>query len=64
MDECKQKYYLDPLLIESHSLKREAVKRRKDYDEKTLHNADLEKYLSDGWEIDKKTTDKVKMQRL
>jgi DGQHR domain len=55
--------YLEPILIDQPQIIREAVKRRRDFTEKTVRTIDCDAYMSDGWEIDKKMRDKIRLRK-
>ncbi len=62
-DAVHVKMYLNPLLVDSAKLKREAVRRRKPFDEKSVHQEEIPDHQADGWAIDRKLKKKIKVRR-
>src|SRR6267142_5048947 len=54
---------LDVLLTDPRHLRREAVRRKKPFDEKVVTQDDLPEYLADGWVTDRATGKKTKIKR-
>jgi hypothetical protein len=55
--------YLGPLLTDPSRIKREAVRRRKPFDEKTVSVDDIPDHEAKGWQIDRKLKKKTKVKR-
>lgn len=55
--------YLSPLLCDLPQLAREAVRRRKLFDEKTLTTDELPEYEALGWVVDRKLITKTRVKR-
>lgn len=55
--------YLSPLLVDSQQRTREAVKRRKPQDFKSISETEVPDAESEGWEVDRTLTHKVRMRR-
>ena len=43
--------WLEPVITDAGSLKREAAKRRKPFQELSIAKSEVEEYLNDGWEV-------------
>lgn len=54
---------LAPLLTETMHLKRQAARRRKQFDEKSIHVESFPEYESNGWIIEKKVKNKIRIKR-
>ena len=54
---------LGPITTEPSKLKREAVKRRKPYEEVSVAKSSAQDYLADGWELDKELKIKTRLRR-
>jgi hypothetical protein len=44
--------FFGPLLDESSKIKREAVRRRKQFDEKSIIAEEIPEYEAEGWQVD------------
>ena len=55
--------YLGPLLTDPSRIKREAVRRRKPFDEKSLSPDDIPDHEAKGWQVDRKLKRKTKVKR-
>ena len=55
--------YLSPLITDPALLRREAVKRRKPFDEKSVHPDSIPDHEADGWVVDRKLKRKTKVRR-
>jgi len=55
--------YLSNLLTDSGLLKKEAARRRKLFNEKTIHPESVQEYEENGWIIDRKIKKKVKIKK-
>ncbi len=55
--------YLGPLLTDSSRIRREAVRRRKPFDEKSIRPDDVPSYEADGWQLDRKLKRLTKVKR-
>lgn len=55
--------YLGPLLTDPSRIRREAVRRRKPFDEKSVPSDAVARYESMGWTIDRKLKRDTKMRR-
>jgi hypothetical protein len=55
--------YLSPLLCERSVLAREAVKRRRLFDLKTLAESEIADHQAAGWLIDRRLTKETRMKR-
>ena len=58
-----EKENLGPLLDTHRRLSREATKRRRSYEEKSISKKEVDDYLKKGWKIQKELKIKVKMRR-
>jgi hypothetical protein len=63
MKESPKPTYLAPLLCDAHQLGREAVKRRKLFNEKTLSTDEIPKHEALGWIIDRKLVKKTRLKK-
>ncbi len=59
----ESKVYLAPFLTERNSIRREAVKRRKLFIEKTISINDLPEYEAQGWQANQTTDKKAKISK-
>jgi hypothetical protein len=50
-----------PLLTEPSKIKREAVRRRKLFDEQPVSAAEIAAYEADGWQVDRKLKRSIRM---
>ncbi len=57
------KPYLTPLLVDPAQLNREAVRRRKLFDEKSVGHDEIAEHATDGWTFDKKLKTKTRVKR-
>lgn len=55
--------YLGPLLTDPSRIKREAVHRRKPFDEKSVSPDDIAEHEAKGWQVDRKLKRKTKVKR-
>lgn len=55
--------YLGPLLTDASRIRREAVRRRKPFDEKSVRAEEIPKYESEGWQLDRKLKRLTKVRR-
>jgi DNA sulfur modification protein DndB len=55
--------YLGPLLTDASRIKREAVRRRKPFDEKSVSLDDIPDHEAKGWQVDRKLKRKTKVKR-
>ena len=55
--------YLGPLLTDPSRIKREAVRRRKPFDEKSVSPEDIPEHEAKGWHVDRKLKRKTKVKR-
>src|SRR5437870_7917760 len=55
--------YLAPLLCDAHQLAREAVKRRKLFNEKALSSDEITEHEALGWVFDKKLVKKTRFKK-
>lgn len=55
--------YLGPLLTDSPHLRREAVRRRKPFDEKSISPDVIQEHEAEGWQVDKQLKRKTKVRR-
>jgi DNA sulfur modification protein DndB len=55
--------YFGPLLHEPSKIKREAVRRRKPFDERPIAAHEIPEYEADGWQVDKRLKRFVKVRR-
>jgi DNA sulfur modification protein DndB len=55
--------YLHPLLTDSHQRNREAVKRRKPFDYKTISESEFDELQKQGWTKDKALSKKIRVKR-
>src|SRR5215475_5617193 len=55
--------YLGPLLTDPSRIKREAVHRRKPFDEKSVSLDDIPDHEAKGWQVDRKLKRKTKVKR-
>jgi DGQHR domain-containing protein len=55
--------YLGPLLTDPSRIKREAVRRRKPFDEKSVSLDDIPDHEAKGWQVDRKLKRKTKVRR-
>ena len=53
--------YLGPLLTDPSRIKREAVRRRKPFDEKSVSPDDIPDHEAKGWQVDRKLKRKTKV---
>jgi DNA sulfur modification protein DndB len=63
MKEAAKPTYLAPLLCDSHQLAREAVKRRKLFNEKTLSADEIAEHEALGWIVDRKLIKKTRLKK-
>lgn len=56
--------YFGPLLTDFSKIKREAVRRRKTHDERTVASEQIPELEAEGWEIDKRLKRAIRMKRL
>lgn len=52
-----------PMLTEPSKIKREAVRRRKQFDEKAITAAEIPKYETDGWQVDRRLKRSIRVKR-
>lgn len=52
-----------PLLTEPSKIKREAVRRRKLFDEQPVNASEITTYESEGWQVDRKLKRSIRMKR-
>ena len=55
--------YLGPLLASASQLRREAVRRRKPFDEKGVSADGIAAHQADGWEVDRQLKRVTKLRR-
>ena len=55
--------WLEPVITDAGKLKREAAKRRKSFEELSVAKSEVEKYIDDGWEIDRELKIKSRLRR-
>jgi DNA sulfur modification protein DndB len=55
--------YLKPLLVDTSRIRREAVKRRKVFHEKTIHQDSITEYEAAGWQVDKQLKHSIRVRR-
>ena len=55
--------YLGPLLTDPSRIRREAVRRRKPFDEKSVSPDDIPDHEAKGWQVDRKLKRKTKVKR-
>lgn len=55
--------FLAPLIVDSAQLRRESIRRRKPFDEKTVHPDTLPDHEAEGWIVDRKMRRKTKVRR-
>jgi DNA sulfur modification protein DndB len=55
--------FFGPLLIDPSKIKREAVRRRKQFDEKSIVAEQIPEYEADGWQVDKKLKRSIRVKR-
>jgi hypothetical protein len=55
--------YLGPLLTDPSRIKREAVRRRKPFDEKSVSLDDIPDHEAKGWQVDRKLKRLTKVKR-
>ena len=63
MKEAAKPTYLAPLLCDSHQLAREAAKRRKLFNEKTLSADEIAEHEALGWIVDRKLIKKTRLKK-
>src|SRR5271166_4051528 len=52
-----------PLLEEPSKIKREAVRRRKPFDEKSIVSEEIPEYEADGWQVDRRLKRSIRVKR-
>ncbi|HKT11602.1 MAG TPA: DGQHR domain-containing protein [Terriglobia bacterium] len=55
--------YLGPLLNDPSRIKREAVKRRKPFDERSIRTDEIPQYEAEGWQLDRKLKRLTRVRR-
>src|SRR5580693_7291386 len=55
--------YLGPLLTDPSRIKREAVRRRKPFDKRSVSLDDIPDHEAKGWQVDRKLKRKTKVKR-
>ena len=55
--------YLHPLLSEPSKLRRESLKRKKPFETKSIKENDVQEFLDEGWEIDKRQKFRTRVRR-
>jgi len=55
--------YLGPILADIGRIRREAVRRRKLFDEKTISHGDVPSYESEGWQVDRQLKRLIRVRR-
>ena len=55
--------YLSRLLLDLPRLRREAVKRRKVFDERSINPEELARYLAETWQVERELKRKIKIRR-
>lgn len=55
--------FFGPLLTEASKIKREAVRRRKLFDEQPVNAAEIAAFEADGWQVDRKLKRSIRMKR-
>ncbi len=62
-DKVQDATYLTPLLVDPGQLSREAVRRRKAFDEKSVSQDEISDHETDGWKVDKTLKRKTRVKR-
>jgi hypothetical protein len=55
--------FFGPLLTESSKIKREAVRRRKQFDEKSIVSGEEPEYEAEGWQVDRRLKRSIRVRR-
>jgi len=55
--------FFGPLLDEPSKIKREAVRRRKQFDEKSINAEEIPEYEAEGWQVDKRLKRSIRVKR-
>jgi len=63
MKESAPVEFFGPLLTDPSKIKREAVRRRKQSDEKSISGADIPEYEADGWQVDRRLKRSIRVKR-
>ena len=59
----KNEVILEPLLTDSSRIRREAVKRRNQFDQLSVPKAEVDGYLADGWVLERELKSKTRLKR-
>lgn len=55
--------FFGPLLTDPSKIKREAVRRRKQFDEKSIVAEQIPEYEADGWQVDRRLKRSIRVKR-
>ena len=55
--------FFGPLLTDPSKIKREAVRRRKQFDEKSITAEEIPKYEAEGWQVDRRLKRSIRVKR-
>lgn len=55
--------FFGPLLTDPSKIKREAVRRRKQFDEKSIVAEQIPEYEADGWQVDRWLKRSIRVKR-
>jgi len=55
--------FFGPLLTDPSKIKREAVRRRKQFDEKSITAEEITEYEADDWQVDRRLKRSIRVKR-
>jgi DNA sulfur modification protein DndB len=61
--ESESLQFFGPLLTDSSKIKREAVRRRKQFDEKSITAEEIPEYEAEGWQVDRRLKRSIRVKR-